>query len=97
MSVFNCKQATDTGYTDQTLDKASCFICFMLVGGDWELTIDQLRIDPLSQCVCENKSLSYTGIMHAVTVGAHKCMFPLSYHHPSQSAHRLNTPSKASQ
>ena len=69
----------------------------MLVDGDWELTIDQLQIDPLSQCVCENKSLSYTGIMCAVTAGAHKCRVPLSHHHPSQSAHRLNTPSKASQ
>ena len=30
----------------------------MLVGGDWELTIDQLRIDPLSQCVCEKNLLA---------------------------------------
>ena len=69
----------------------------LYVGGQGLGTIDQLQIDPLSQCVCENKSLSYTGIMCAVTVGAHKCRFPLSRHHPSQSAHRLNTPSKASQ
>ena len=47
----------------------------LLYVGGWGLgTIDQLQIDPLSQCVCENKSLSYTGIMCAVTVGAHKCI-----------------------
>ena len=46
----------------------------------------------LSELVCyEIKGL------YAVTVAVHKCEASLSLHHPGQSVHRLNTPSKESQ
>ena len=35
--------------------------------------------------------------LYSVTVGVHKCRSPLPHHHPGQSVHRQNTPSKKSQ
>ena len=32
--------------------------------------------------------------INVVTVGIHKCGASLSHHHPGQSVHKLNTPSK---
>ena len=36
-------------------------------------------------------------VMYVVNVDVHKCGVPPSHHHPGQSVHRLNTPSKESQ